>query len=590
MNLKVWQNKYLIFILFILLSFVLYGNGINGEFVLDDPSIVQNPLVRDGEIGKIFVTPYYYARPQSGLYRPLTLTTFTINEHFSTKPLGFHLINIVLHGLVSFLIFILVVSLKNRTTAFISALLFMFMPIHVENVTSIVGRSEILALLFCLCALLAVLKNKYWQSTIFFGLAIFSKEVSIAFLPIWAYIELTYRKEGVVRILKKSLFFVPTIATYAFLRYIALGHDYFINAGGPSYFNPIRNIEFIPGTLTALKVLFLYVQKIVFPTYFSSDYSYNQIPVVYNLAGSWQAWLGILFVLALIYFSFRFKHSLIGLGAVIFLSSYFVISNLVFKIGTIMAERLVYSASFGFALMAGEVISNASKPLKTRKIILFGFILLMAVYGFKIIKGNRIWQNEDALFENAYQHAPASTVNVTNKASLLSRLNQQQEALEKIKEALAIEPKNGPALQLKGQIQISIGKPAEAEQSWKDAIDVQPDYLYSYISLGFFYYKDGNFVKSISILKNAPVKQPLPSIEAILALDKIGLGKNKEVISSIEESFGKIPKEEELQFILGIAYLKDGNESYAWKLLSSFKNSSTTKEDYLNNIRKTKTF
>ena len=133
-------------------------------------------------------------------------------------------------------------------------------------------------------------------------------------------------------------------------------------------------------------------------------------------------------------------------------------------------------------------------------------------------------------------------------------------------------------------------KPIEAEQSWLDAIKAQPDYLYSYISLGFLYYKNGDFKNGESVLQSAPMEQPLASIETLLALNKIGLGKNEEVISSIEGTFGKMPKEEELRFVLGIAYLKKGDESSAWKFLYSFKNSGTSEEDYLDTIKKTKIF
>ena len=52
-------------------------------------------------------------------------------------------------------------------------------------------------------------------------------------------------------------------------------------------------MDFFPGLWTAFKVLYLYVQKIIFPTYFSSDYSYNQIIAVNNLFNSWQAMTGI---------------------------------------------------------------------------------------------------------------------------------------------------------------------------------------------------------------------------------------------------------------------------------------------------------
>lgn len=586
------SRNYRLLFVFIALSFVLYGNSITGQFVLDDISVVQNPTIQNisGAI-KAFTSPYYYARPQSGLYRPLTLASFAISNYLSDKPAISHVVNILLHALICFLVFILVLTLKDTLTAWLSSLIFMFLPIHVESVASIVGRAELLALLFSLMALLASLKNKYWLSSLWFLLALFSKEISIAFLSIWAYVEFVYKRQIIQIIISKFVIFIPAIIVYSILRYIALGRKYFLNAGGYSFFNPIRDADFFQGLWTALKVLSIYVQKIIFPTYFSSDYSYSQIPLVNNFGNSWQTWLGMIILGGLIYLSFRYWHNIIGLGCIIFLSSYFIVSNLVFKIGTIMAERLMYLPSLGFAVIAGEIFSvGFSRFKKYKKVLIGALVMLLAAYGVQAVKGNRLWSDEKTLFENAYKYGPNSVVNMTNMASILSRSGKQEGALEKIENALALEPKNAPALYLRGQIKMLIEKPSEAEQSWRDAIKAQSDYLYPYISLSLLYYKNGDFKNGESILESAPAEQPLASIGALLALNKIGLGKNEEVISSIESVFGKTPKEEELQFILGIAYLKKGDESSAWKLLYNFKTPGASEKDYLDTIKKTKIF
>src|SRR3989344_4640735 len=114
-----------IFLVTIVLSFALFGNGINGDFVFDDRSvIVGNPLVENSSgIFKAFLNPYHYNRPQSGLYRPFTLAGFTVDWHlFSGDPAGFHTVNIFLHAIAVFLIFLTVSGLKNRPTAIIASL------------------------------------------------------------------------------------------------------------------------------------------------------------------------------------------------------------------------------------------------------------------------------------------------------------------------------------------------------------------------------------------------------------------------------------------------------------------------------------
>src|SRR3989338_82085 len=105
---KILKNNFFIFCILTVLAFILFGNGLAGDFVFDDRSvIVAQPLVEDiSGIFKAFVHPYHYNRPQSGLYRPLTSASYTLNWHlFSGQPYGFHLVNIFLHAIASFLVY-----------------------------------------------------------------------------------------------------------------------------------------------------------------------------------------------------------------------------------------------------------------------------------------------------------------------------------------------------------------------------------------------------------------------------------------------------------------------------------------------------
>ena len=254
-------------------------------------------------------------------------------------------------------------------------------------------------------------------------------------------------------------------------------------------------MSFLPGLWTAFKVLCIYVQKTIFPTYFSSDYSYNQITVVNGLFGSWQALAGVIIFAVVIYLSFAKRNSLIGLGSVIFLFSYLIVSNLFIKIGTIMAERLMYMPSFGLVLILSEVFSNLLKNYKKiTKLFWPVFVSLLFIYGIQTVRGNALWKNEKTLFENAYKYAPNSVVNITNMAGILFKEGKNEEAIEKINWALNIEPKNSPTLHLAGQIYNKIGKDKIAEEFWQKSIQTQSDYLYPYLSLGVLYYRRGDFI------------------------------------------------------------------------------------------------
>src|SRR3989344_8646536 len=125
-------------VLALVISFVLFGNGIGGDFVFDDTVvIVGNPFIDETLDGfwEIFTDPYFAYQPRPGLYRPLTIASYSLNAFtFGSSPVSFHVVNILLHALVSFLVFVLIYKLKGKVAAFAGFLFFMFLPIHVEAV------------------------------------------------------------------------------------------------------------------------------------------------------------------------------------------------------------------------------------------------------------------------------------------------------------------------------------------------------------------------------------------------------------------------------------------------------------------------
>ena len=86
-------------------------------------------------------------------YRPLTVATFRLNYMLhELQPLGYHLVNVLLHSAVCYLYVLLCgVVFSEVWPALIAGLLFAVHPIHTEAVAGLVGRTELLsAIFFCL--------------------------------------------------------------------------------------------------------------------------------------------------------------------------------------------------------------------------------------------------------------------------------------------------------------------------------------------------------------------------------------------------------------------------------------------------------
>lgn len=106
-------------------------------------------------------------------FRPLTVASFKLNYHFvGENTYSFHCVNVALHSMTTFLVFQLAhhtfacnsggMQEHSVMLAAISGLLFAVHPVHVEAVSNVTGRAEILSAFF---ALLAVYIHVTFYST-----------------------------------------------------------------------------------------------------------------------------------------------------------------------------------------------------------------------------------------------------------------------------------------------------------------------------------------------------------------------------------------------------------------------------------------
>ncbi len=162
-----------------LLAIAVYANSLKNGYAYDDVGIIQNTAhVLDLDWTRIWTDNYWPkvegVQPDA-LYRPLTLWSYLANQamgpavdqfcsHFSPVASGggfawqFHLVNVLLHALVTVLVALLAWRiLGNRAVAIVAGILFAVHPLHTEVVANIVGRAELLATAWSLLALLLFL-------------------------------------------------------------------------------------------------------------------------------------------------------------------------------------------------------------------------------------------------------------------------------------------------------------------------------------------------------------------------------------------------------------------------------------------------
>jgi hypothetical protein len=154
MRLRLFPQIYLP-ALFIFAALLAYSSNINSYFLSDD--FVQ--------IGKVLHGDFSVAWGQAhgGFFRPLFILSYLIDSRiWHDRPFGYHLTNILIHALNSFLVFKFGLRLFQnlkfpakliKAAIGAAAVLFLLHPSHTEAVTWISGRADLLATLFCLATL-----------------------------------------------------------------------------------------------------------------------------------------------------------------------------------------------------------------------------------------------------------------------------------------------------------------------------------------------------------------------------------------------------------------------------------------------------
>lgn len=421
------KNKHLGII--ILLSFIVYFNTLFNDYALDDSMVVtRNIYTQKGFSGikEIFTTDSFTGffgvqknLVSGGRYRPLSIATFAIEyQFFGKSPFVCHLVNLLLYaftGIIIYLIFLRILPKPKEehwllSVPFVTALLFMAHPIHTEVIANIKGRDEILAFLGAISTLLVIIL--YFETKkpllLVFGFVIFflgllSKENTATYIfiiPLTLYV--FSKKPKFKEILIPSLVPVIALLIFVFVR------SFFI-AGPPDIPDDIMNNSFAGMTKgetygTIFFTLWKYIRLLIFPHPLTYDYYPYHIPKI-NISDSRGILPFLLYSVLLVYMFIGLrKRSIWAYGIALYLIPLFIVSNIVFPIGSFMNERFAYFSSLGFCLVAAQYICVVLPGEKTKKknksytIALSVLAVVIALYCLKTITRNMDWKNNYVLF------------------------------------------------------------------------------------------------------------------------------------------------------------------------------------------------
>ncbi len=407
-----------------LLTLLAYSNSFTGGYTLDCNQLlrldqrIQHATAANVDL--ILHHTYWWPAGESGLYRPLSTLSYMFNYAVlgnGERSAGYHCVNLLLHLCNVLLLYALCLRLMGtRGRAFAVAALWAVHPVLTESVTNMVGRPDLLAGIGVLGGFLLYLLGveatgrRRWAA---FGgaaaataIGVFSKESGVTVLGVIAIYELAWwRERRQVRGRLAGLIAVAIPVAAMLYQRVQVMAAASAPASFPFVDNPLVDAGFLQGRLTAIAILARYLWRLVCPITLSADYSYAQIPLASGTLADWAAWLVVAAVAVLVFKAYRWNRTAFffaGFAAV----SVLPMCNLLFPIGTIMAERFLYLPAAAFS--ACLVLCYGAIPPRFRAAAPWFVGLLVTAYIVRTWLRNPDWRDDLRMAQAMLKTSPNS--------------------------------------------------------------------------------------------------------------------------------------------------------------------------------------
>ncbi|KAF0308101.1 Transmembrane and TPR repeat-containing protein [Amphibalanus amphitrite] len=468
-----------------------YQNALHCDLVFDDVRAVHGnrDLRPDTPVSSLLSNDFWGTPMEKDhshkSYRPLCVLTFRWNYFFhQLSPMGYHIVNVILHGLVCFLYF--------------------------RSVTGVVGRAELLSALFFTSAFLAYTRSVRSRTTtdwrwMFVSMvcvtaSLLSKEQGITIVGVCVTYELfvvqkVSLRRSELQYLLRSLVSgkVPppgwltesaprlTALTVTGLS-LLLARVRVMGARLPvfnRFDNPAAAAGWPTRQLTHSYLTAVNSGLLLAPDPLCCDWTMGTVPLVSSI-GDRRNFSPLAVAAALCLLLQRAvgdydRHSSVILTGLSLLVIPFVpASNLLFPVGFVVAERVLYIPSMGFCLLVAAGFHKMTRYRRYSTLLRACICLLLVCHGLKTYRRNQDWRDELSLFTAGLRVNRNNAKLYNNVGHVLENRSQLQEALAFFQQAARVQPDDIGAYINIGRAFNSLKMYPEAEHAYLKARSLLP--------------------------------------------------------------------------------------------------------------------
>ena len=511
--------KLMIYVLFLFISLTLYGHSLHNSLVIDDDILLADNLyIRDLRfIPKLFTTDAFRFKSGSdqyagGYYRPLQTLSYACEYVFwKLNPFGYHLSNIFIHSLVSFLVFLLIVLLfKDSLLAFLSGCLFCVHPIQVSMAAFISARGHLFEAVFVLLSLITFIhyrsngkKKNYIQSLLFLVLALLSWEGALL-LPLFivscALILSMPRKKIILCLF--PYFLICIIYWLLRIRFFPSAH-----LGLANLFSFHSLFEF-------MRLLLSYINQLIFPLGLRM-----MLWGPGGLPGFLLCVLSCIFLVCFVLSLTVLRDRVVVFAAlfyVIGLSMVLALADTMKYFGTILSEHYVYLSSIGFCVFIAWLIIRLRSLFPKTALTVFAFLLF--VYCSLTIINTTNYKDSETFHVHLLAVDNDNVLGRINLGNIYYEKEMYAQAEKQVEFISTTEPDAWKALFLLGNIRTQQENLGEAEEFYKKALALNPHAAGEVANnLGLIYKMQGRYDKALEVFRKAAKSNP----ESLIILNNL---------------------------------------------------------------------
>jgi len=527
--LRLIRHRVLVAVFLFVISFSVFIPTLDNGLVWDDLTFVENwgPKLKDVPLGLNLLFPSRTEEAKSSkYYRPVFSSSLIMDAKiWENSNFGFHFTNLFLHSVSTVLLYFLILLLfkefnrgPGESEAFLGSMLFAVYPIHVESVSFISARGDILAAMFLLlCMIFYILSYRNIFFILLAGasfyLSFLSKEVAFSFpVVILGFDLISGRLRSRASIIKYIVIGILVIV-YFYLRWGSIGNS--LNILNSAVY---RETGSSPGVLEFITMFLgsylFYIWKLIFP------YDLNHFIGALPPGDALNVIIAVLLVAGVIsvfIISFRKKENITAfsllwifatLGPAVLIAIYPLAA-------TRFAERFLYIPSAAFCMLLGYLIVRGGRLTGRRWAAAAAGGLLCASYIVVTVKGQEMWQDEITFWEAVIKKSPDQLVPRVNYGEALRKYGKVDEAVQQHAALLDLNIKGSQRGKSYAAVSLALdyiekGDYRKAEESLNTALQYDPgiEAKYNYYR-GYIYMKQDDIHSARPYLEKALELQPV---------------------------------------------------------------------------------